>query len=541
LVTKAAGTLAAAGQAGTQVPMAILVNAGALGLHDLQAAGAALIVQDGEDGLGAGGETYTMELADGLRVQLRTSELVAPDGSVGLQPDLILSPHVDVAQGDAALEAALTALRAPRSSPRSQRALLAPYLQVRPEQPYAQMAYPAWEYRLLALFRFWLAIHYYFPYKHLLDYSWDGVLEEFIPRLEAADDSLQYGLTMAELVTRIQDSHGRLTGSAALDAYLGTHVPPLWFTSVEGATVVRHLFVGDADQPAPVQVGEVVLAVDGEEIAARRARLERLVAASTPQALRWGVDRLVVGGPAGGETVLWVRDAAGQVRETRLRCSVTREELRALWAARGRAPLPVFGVLPPNVGYLDLERLTLAQVDEALEAVKQTPALICDMRGYPQGTAWALAPRLTDQPVTTARFQHPERHGPDPAFQSVMQGAQTATPSGPWRYAGRVAVLIDENARSQAEHTCLFLEAAAAVTFVGGPTQGANGNVTEVALPGGLTARFTGLDVRHADGRQLQRMGIQPHLPVAPTLEGTRHGRDEVLEAAIMFLTQPPS
>jgi C-terminal processing protease CtpA/Prc len=412
---------------------------------------------------------------------------------------------------------------------------------VLPEQPYAEMASPTWEYRLLALFRFWLAIHYFFPYKDLLDYSWDSVLEEFIARLEAVGDALQYGLTMAELVTRLQDSHGRLTGCAALDGYLGTHVPPVWFTSVEGATVVRHVFAGDAEQAAPVQVGDVVLAVDGEEIAARRARLERLVAASTPQGLRWRVDRLVVGGPVGGETVLRVRDAAGQVRETRLRCSVTREEVRALWAARGRAQLPAFGVVPQNVGYLDLERLTLTQVDEALETVKQTPALIVDMRGYPQGTAWVLARRLTAQPVTTACFQHPELHGPDPAHQSALHGAQTATPAGPWRYAGRVAVLIDENALSQAEHTCLFLEAAAEVTFIGGPTVGANGNVTTVVLPGGLSAWFTGLDVRHADGRQLQRVGIQPHIAVAPTLEGIRRGRDEVLEAAITFLTTPPS
>jgi hypothetical protein len=70
---------------------------------------------------------------------------------------------------------------------------------------------------------------------------------------------------------------------------------------------------------------------------------------------------------------------------------------------------------------------------------------------------------------------------------------------------------------------------------------GPNGGVTEVVLPGGRTARFTGADVRHADGRQLQRVGMQPDLAVAPTLEGIRHGRDEVLKAALTFLTTPPS
>ena len=43
-------------------------------------------------------------------------------------------------------------------------------------------------------------------------------------------------------------------------------------------------------------------------------------------------------------------------------------------------------------------------------------------------------------------------------------------------------------------------------------------------------------DVRHADGRQLQRVGIQPQIKVEPTPGGIREGRDEVLEGAIKYL-----
>jgi len=48
---------------------------------------------------------------------------------------------------------------------------------------------------------------------------------------------------------------------------------------------------------------------------------------------------------------------------------------------------------------------------------------------------------------------------------------------------------------------------------------------------------FTGQGVRHADGRQLQRVGITPHILVRPTIMGIRAGRDEVLEAALAHLT----
>jgi C-terminal processing protease CtpA/Prc len=49
---------------------------------------------------------------------------------------------------------------------------------------------------------------------------------------------------------------------------------------------------------------------------------------------------------------------------------------------------------------------------------------------------------------------------------------------------------------------------------------------------------FTGHDVRHADGRQLQRVGIVPDVPVPPTLRGLREGRDEVLERALGWLDE---
>jgi C-terminal processing protease CtpA/Prc len=97
-------------------------------------------------------------------------------------------------------------------------------------------------------------------------------------------------------------------------------------------------------------------------------------------------------------------------------------------------------------------------------------------------------------------------------------------------------VLINEDAISQAEHTCLFFEAATDVTFIGTPTAGANGDVTTMVLPGNLAISFSGHDVRHADGRQLQRVGIQPTIKVAPTIRGLVDGRDEILEAAIKFL-----
>ena len=46
---------------------------------------------------------------------------------------------------------------------------------------------------------------------------------------------------------------------------------------------------------------------------------------------------------------------------------------------------------------------------------------------------------------------------------------------------------------------------------------------------------FSGHDIRHADGRQLQRVGLHPDVEVRPTLKGVQSGRDEVLDRALQL------
>ena len=201
----------------------------------------------------------------------------------------------------------------------------------------------------------------------------------------------------------------------------------------------------------------------------------------------------------------------------------------------------VAAILPSGVGYVDLARLQSNEVDRMFETIKDTKATIFDMRGYPNGTAWAIAPRLSKMrnPVA-ALFSQPMREGvaigddgpgaPTYQFEDRLPDAHGT------HYGGRVVMLIDEMAASQAEHTCLMFEAATDVTFIGTPTAGVNGDATNLVLPGGIKASFSGDAVRHADGRQLQRIGIQPTIRVAPTIAGLAAGRDEVLEAAVEFL-----
>jgi C-terminal processing protease CtpA/Prc len=245
------------------------------------------------------------------------------------------------------------------------------------------------------------------------------------------------------------------------------------------------------------------------------------------------------------ETVarLRVRGADGAEREVEVPRSFGNADRAKMFAATQRTT-PVVQVLPSGYGYVDLARLQAGEVEKMFETIKDTPAVVFDMRGYPNGTGWPIAPRLSEkrQPVA-ALFSRPLLEA-----TSLSDSELAETPSYTFAqriperkgdaYRGKVVMLINEDAISQSEHTCMFFEAATDVTFVGTPTTGANGDVTFMVLPGNLAVSFTGHNVRHADGRQLQRVGIQPHVKAAPTVGGLVAGRDEILEAAVKYLRE---
>jgi C-terminal processing protease CtpA/Prc len=272
-----------------------------------------------------------------------------------------------------------------------------------------------------------------------------------------------------------------------------------------------------------------VLRVDGEPAAERLARIGEHLSTSTPQSRTDRAALMFMNGPVGSTVTLTLLDGAG--RRKRAALVRRREDVTTLYH-RERAG-EIVRVLPGGVGYIDLDRLTHDMIEPALERMRGSRAIVFDMRGYPNGTIWAIAPRLADTTRVVARIETPllGHRSPGPAVEAVHQVVEPAPPSR--RYRGRIIMLMDERTVSQAEHTGLHLRAVAGATFVGGRTAGANGEIATIAVPGGMTVGFTGQAVMWPDGRRLQRVGLVPDVEVTPTIAGIRAGRDEVLEAAL--------
>ena len=85
---------------------------------------------------------------------------------------------------------------------------------------------------------------------------------------------------------------------------------------------------------------------------------------------------------------------------------------------------------------------------------------------------------------------------------------------------------------SRTEYTIMALRQCPNAVVVGTPSLGADGDIVSVSLPGQITFSISGLGIFTPDGGQTQRIGLQPDIECAPTVEGIREGRDELIEKA---------
>jgi C-terminal processing protease CtpA/Prc len=449
--------------------------------------------------------TISVPMGEGVTAKVRLTEFIAGDGTA------IDSQHTPLA-----------------SSPTP-----------RPPAFDPAVRYPSREYRLLAAFKTWGAIKYFYAYRDQMDEDWDKVFADSLPAIENAKDAREYHLAIASLITHLHDSQA-LVESAELSDYYGAAPAPLRVRLIDQKPVVTHV-LDDAAREAGVKVGDIVLKVDGEDIVERVNREARYVSASTQQSLGLKVMSRLLNGPEGSTATLRLRGTGGIEKEVQL----TRHASFAAAMSHTWRDGPVMKILTGNIGYADLDRLTAPQVDEMFTKFHAAKAIIFDLRGSPQGTAAPIASRLArseDSPA--AMLNGPLLFSPDLSRNGVASSNANyfeiiPVPLGASpRYEGKTVMLVDERTGAEAEQAGLLLEAANRTAVIGGPSAGSNGDPTNFVLPGGITVSFSGHDIRHGNSGQLQRLGLQPELLVLPTIQGVRQGRDEVLEKALAHLAQ---
>ncbi len=464
------------------------------------------------------GDTQRIELGHGLTAFVRVGDSVQE----GLTPDA-------TADDASALTAAIAlAHSAAPLAARPEPKMTAAVPLDEKDNPYAEMVAPDVSYRLLGLFRLWSVIDRFYPFKNLIG-DWDAVLPEFIPRFETAEGADAYARVVMELSGHIEDGHIQVLGPPAVWDVRGRRLLPLEVRPIEGRFIVTAK-AKELPADTDIAIGDEIVSVDGEPLADRIRRLWKYFPASTETARLARVAAVALSSPRDAIADLGVRGANGKQRSVK----IARVRFPQMTYAR-----PAWQVLDHNIGYIDLRRVAPGEGDAALDALKNTKAIIFDMRGYPDDVGYSMASRINRKNATAGAVFIKPQISPATSDQSNTRflSDQLLESTEKPKYTGRTVMLIDERALSQAELTALWFEAANGTKFVGSNTAGAAGVDTATLLPGGIEVVFPGTEFRHADGRHVQRIGIVPDVRVTPTIRGIRAGKDEVLDAAVKYLS----
>lgn len=403
------------------------------------------------------------------------------------------------------------------------------------EEAYADQACPAQGLRLLAACRYWNMIQYFYPYRYAIGTDWAKVLPQVLPRFAEAATPLSYRHAALALLSQVHDGHARFyPPDPLLEAERGAYRVEATLQFLDDRAVVVQVR-RDSLVPAPVLApGDVLTHVAGTPV--RELVRQRLP--ETPGSNRAAQLNTIAGNllySSAPHLALRV-ERAGQP----LALVAPGVPIGTVPAAQPAAADSMYRFLTPDIGYLDLARIKWEKMAGIFKAFAHTRGIIIDQRNYPgefvaRGLPYFLLPRkAVFATYTQADLSYPGRFLWQPA--DTLQYA-----SGQAAYAGQLVVLVNEVSRSQAEYTAMALQATPHCTLLGSQTAGADGNVVDITLPGGLRVMMSGLGIYYPDKRETQRIGLVPDVHVRPTLAGVRAERDELRDRAVELIRQAPA
>lgn len=400
------------------------------------------------------------------------------------------------------------------------------------ESEYAGMLLPNGGFRLLALFRLWNIIEYWFPYRDIIGEPWLNVLYEFIPPLYDAQSRADYVRALLQVFARINDTHANLWGGyTEVQPPLGNCRMPVNIRFIEGSATISGYTDTVLGPASGLDIGDVILEIDGGIVSDLIEQWSPYYPASNePTRLRDIANNMTRGACRSAE--LRVQRGSNLIDASVER--VPSDNLDLSMGFRHDLPGNTFQMLRPDVAYIKLSSVKVDEVEQYINDAQGTVGMVIDIRNYPnEFVVFELGSHLVNTPQDFARFTMVDLNNPGAAvwFSWVMR----QQPRLPY-YDGRIAILVDEVTQSQAEYTTMAFRIANDVVVIGSTTAGADGNVSDIPLPGNLRGLISGLGVFYPDKSPTQRIGIIPDIVVEPTIAGISEGRDEVLDRAIEWI-----
>jgi len=372
------------------------------------------------------------------------------------------------------------------------------------------------KYRLLSLFRYWNVIYYFFPHKYLMDKSWDQTLSASIFPFIHASDKQSFEIALLKLASSLNDGHGfiiPINGEYPIDTQDKIDY-------IEGNTIIK------TDQ-GELKKTDIIKRIDNTDIKQIRDSLFLLIPASTKYKKECLINCYIA------EMIFFHETNVTISRDNKL------IKLHALPVKLEKRPLTCYQWVTDNVGYVDLSLLKTDKIDSMFQYFAHAKGILFDLR--------KLGPYKYDPDQFNCHLSNtksinffsmivPDETHPG-AYYWVKNPQLAHKKSGCKSYEGKSVFLINEFTQSSLETKAWESRYNLNAILIGRPTSGALCQVIRFSLPGNYTAVFPGFGAFSNDGKELQRKGIMPDIEVYPSMNSVKNGQDEILDAAVNYIT----
>jgi C-terminal processing protease CtpA/Prc len=385
------------------------------------------------------------------------------------------------------------------------------------------------EEKILGIIKIWTLVKYFYAYPDHISIDWENSLEKHLQLSLNTSSDKEYFTLVQKIMSTLNDSHVSTYHPSILDFSM-LFIAPINFKWIEEKVLITDI---DSTLKIDAAIGDEIVGLNGFSINELFENEKTKISSSNRQAF---ITNLInpgyFTGAPGSLMKLRIKKNTGIIDIEVPRTSFI---FQYLGSDDQREASKIY---EDNIGYLNLASLNNpADLEQELLKMEKTSALILDLRSsypthsYDQFLRMLCSSentklRMDEVPVLSSNHQHSKQ---------IQINDYIIDPDTTFSYTNPLAVLIDKTMISRPEDIAICLRAFPNITFIGEQTQGTDGEMTLIHLPGGGETSFTGQRIKFGNGDSFQRIGIMPDIKVEETRKGLLENRDEILEKAKEF------
>jgi len=243
----------------------------------------------------------------------------------------------------------------------------------------------------------WNVFQHFYPYFDVVSNDWPGALSRGL-QSAATDATVEdFERTLNRLVAELKDGHGRVVPQRRTE----TRRAPLSFAWVDNQLLVSRV---RKQAESSVAAGDRVLSIDGKPFEQWSAEVRPLISSATEQ---WMQVRMIETiSRCQGLSIRLELEPFGKAERKAVELACEAIQSKDPDAYPERRP-EAFAELAGGIVYIDLGRIEQAAYQKAVPQIEKAPALVFDMRGYPNQVAMSVLGSLSRDTVRSAKMDIP--------------------------------------------------------------------------------------------------------------------------------------